>query len=99
MDTSIHDWTEGRGEPMVLVNMIDDATSRVLSGFYSGETVEAHFDLLGRWIQRYGRPLALYTDRDSIFEYQDKGRGDPNGQTQFGRALGLNQVNPVCVFP
>ena len=22
MDTSIHDWTEGRGEPMVLVNMI-----------------------------------------------------------------------------
>src|ERR1700679_613614 len=72
---------------MVLVNMIDDASSRVLSGFYSGETVEAHFDLLGRWIQRYGRPLALYTDRDSIFEYQDKGRGDPNGQTQFGRAL------------
>ena len=87
MDTSIHDWTEGRGEPMVLVNMIDDATSRVLSGFYAGETVEAHFDLLGRWLGRYGRPLALYTDRDSIFEYQDKGRGDPNGLTQFGRAL------------
>jgi transposase len=87
MDTSIHDWTEGRGEPMVLVNMIDDATSRVLSGFYEGETVEAHFDLLGRWIQRYGRPVALYTDRDSIFESQSKGRGDPNGLTQFGRAL------------
>jgi transposase len=87
MDTSIHDWTEGRGEPMVLVNMIDDATSRVLSGFYEAETVEAHFDLLGRWLQRHGRPVALYTDRDSIFEYQDKGRGDPNGLTQFGRAL------------
>jgi hypothetical protein len=87
MDTSIHDWSEGRGEPMVLVNMIDDATSRVLSGFYEGETVEAHFDLLGRWIRRYGRPRALYTDRDSIFAYQDKGRGDPNGLTQFGRAL------------
>jgi transposase len=87
MDTSIHDWTEGRGEPMVLVNMIDDATSRVLAGFYQGETVEAHFDLLGRWLQRYGRPVALYTDRDSIFEYQDKGKGDPNGLTQFGRAL------------
>jgi hypothetical protein len=87
MDTSIHDWTEGRGEPMVLVNMIDDATSRVLSGFYQGETVEAHFDLLGRWTQRYGRPVALYTDRDSIFESQSKGRSDPHGQTQFGRAL------------
>ena len=87
MDTSLHDWTEGRGEPMVLVNMIDDATSRVLSGFYPAETVEAHFDLLGRWLRRYGRPLALYTDRDSIFEYQDKGKGDPDGLTQFGRAL------------
>jgi Helix-turn-helix domain len=87
MDTSIHDWTEGRGEPMVLVNMIDDATSRVLSGFHKGETVEAHFELLGQWLRLYGRPLALYTDRDSIFEYQSKGRGDPNGLTQFGRAL------------
>jgi hypothetical protein len=87
MDTSIHDWTEGRGEPMVLVNMIDDATSRVLSGFYEGETVEAHFDLLGQWLRRYGRPVALYTDRDSIFEYQSKGRSDPDGLTQFGRAL------------
>jgi hypothetical protein len=87
MDTSIHDWTEGRGEAMVLVNMIDDATSRVLSGFYPGETVEAHFDLLGQWLRRYGRPVALYTDRDSIFEYQSKGRGDPAGLTQFGRAL------------
>jgi hypothetical protein len=42
---------------------------------------------LGRWLHRYGRPVALYTDRDSIFEYQDKGRGDPSGLTQFGRAL------------
>jgi len=32
-DTSLHDGTEGRGESMVLVNRIDDATSRILSGF------------------------------------------------------------------
>ena len=87
MDTSIHNWLEGRGESMVLVNMIDDATSRIQSGFYEGETVEAHFDLLGRWLKLYGRPVALYTDRDSIFEYHSKGRSDPDGLTQFGRAL------------
>jgi hypothetical protein len=87
MDTSIHNWLEGRGESMVLVNMIDDACSRVHSGFYEGETVVAHFDLLGQWLRRYGRMVALYTDRDSIFEYQSKGRGDPEGLTQFGRAL------------
>ena len=87
MDTSIHDWTEGRGEPMVLVSMIDDATSRVLAGFYAAETVEAHLDLLGQWLRRYGRPVALYTDRDSIFVHPTPGRSDPDVLTQFGRAL------------
>jgi hypothetical protein len=87
MDTSIHDGTEGRGAPMVLVNMIADATSRIESGFYAGETVDAHFDLLGRWLRRFGRPRARSTDRDRIFAYQSTGRGDPEGLTQFGRAL------------
>lgn len=87
MDTSIHDWTEGRGEEMVLVTMIDDATSRLLARFYPGDTVEAHFDLLGRWLTAHGRPMALYTDRHSIFQSQKRGLIDVEGQTQFGRAL------------
>jgi DNA-binding MarR family transcriptional regulator len=87
MDTSIHDWLEGRGDSMVLVAMIDDATSRVEARFYSGETVQSHFDLLGHWLKKHGRPLGLYTDRDSIFEAQSKGRRDFSGETQFGRAL------------
>jgi len=87
MDASIHDWLEGRGETLVLLNMIDDATSRVMARFYREGTVEAHMDLLGRWLRKYGRPLALYTDRHSIFEPQDKGRALPDGTTQFGRAL------------
>lgn len=87
MDASIHDWLEGRGEELVLVSMIDDATSQVLARFYRAGTVEAHLDLLGRWLRQHGRPLALYTDRHSIFEPQDKGRALPEGVTQFGRAL------------
>lgn len=87
MDTSIHEWTEGRGESMALVTMIDDATSRLLARFYPGDTVEAHFDLLGRWLLAYGRPIALYTDRHSIFQSQKRGQIDVEGETQFGRAL------------
>ena len=87
MDTSLHAWMEGRGEEMVLITMIDDATSRLLARFYPGDTVEAHFDLLGRWIQKYGRPLALYTDRHGIFKAHKKGQPDYAGETQFGRAL------------
>jgi hypothetical protein len=87
MDASIHDWLEGRGEELVLLTMIDDATSRILARFYRAGTVETHLDMLGHWLRRYGRPLALYTDRHSIFEPQDKGRALPDGITQFGRAL------------
>lgn len=87
MDTSLHEWTEGRGESMVLITMIDDATSRVLARFYPADNVEAHFDLLGRWLQKYGRLLALYTDRHGIFEAHKKGQPDYEGDTQFSRAL------------
>jgi Helix-turn-helix domain len=87
MDASIHDWLEGRGEELVLISMVDDATSRTLARFYPAATTEAHLDLLGRWLRRFGRPLELYTDRHSIFEPQDKGRALPDAETQFGRAL------------
>jgi transposase len=87
MDTSIHDWTEGRGEDMVLLHMIDDAASRLLARFYDADNVLNHMDLLLRWLQAYGRPLALYTDRHSIFEPQAKGHALADAETQFGRAL------------
>jgi hypothetical protein len=82
-----HEWTEGRGESMVLIHRIDDATSRLLARFYPADTTEAHLELLGRWLQMHGRPLAIYSDRPRIFEPQDKGRADSAGETQFGRAL------------
>ena len=87
MDASIHDWLEGRGEEMVLISMIDDATNRILARFYPAGTIGSPLDLLGRWLREHGRPVALYTDRHSIFEPQDKGRALPDGETQFGRAL------------
>ena len=89
MDASIHDWLEGRGETVVLITMIDDATSRVMARFYPAGTVETHMDLVERWVRRYGRPMAVYTDRHSIFEAHEKGQplADPDAETQFGRAL------------
>src|SRR5436190_2072021 len=87
MDASFHDWLEGRGETLVLIALIDDATGRVLARFYEAGTVVTHMDLLRRWLRKYGRPLAVYTDRHSIFEPQDKGRAVALAETQFGRAL------------
>jgi len=95
MDASIHDWLEGRGESMVLIALIDDATSRVEARFYAAATVATHMDLLSVWLRQYGRPQALYTDRHSIFELQDKGRAVPDGTTQFGRALAELDVDLI----
>jgi transposase len=94
MDASIHSWLEGRGDEMVLVTMIDDATNGFLARFYEGETVEAYFDLVGRWLAKYGRPLAFYTDHDSVFEATSKGE-KIRGTTQFSRAaheLGIELI-------
>jgi transposase len=88
IDASVHEWLEGRGEPMVLITMIDDATSYLLARFYPAGTVEAHMDLVERWLRRQGRPLALYSDRHSIFEPHAKGQPlPPDAETQFSRAL------------
>ena len=67
LDASTHDWTEGRGEAMVLLAMIDDATSRVLARFAPAETTDGYFDLLERWLHAHGRPVALYSDKKSVF--------------------------------
>ena len=93
MDTSEHAWLEGRveAEP-VLVTMIDDATGRVRMRFYPSDTTEANLDLLGRYLRRHGRPLALYVDRNSIFHVnrpasREEALAGREAQTQFGRAL------------
>jgi transposase len=84
-DGSEHDWLEGRGPRMVLLVMIDDATSKTVARFYPAETTEGYMDLLWRYLRKRGRMVALYTDRDSVFcgECPDK----KPAKTQFARAL------------
>ena len=45
-DTSEHDWLEGRGEPMLLINMIDDATSRWFARFVASDSTAENMNLL-----------------------------------------------------
>jgi hypothetical protein len=84
-DGSDHDWLEGRGPRMVLLVMIDDATSKTVARFHPAETTEGYMDLLGRYLRKHGRMVAMYTDHDSVFcgERPDK----KPAKTQFARAL------------
>jgi hypothetical protein len=95
-DTSEHNWLEGRGEKLYLIAMIDDATSRLFARFVRHDSTEENMKLLWRYVERFGRPLAFYTDKASIFRTAGKRRRDEPGvdkdpvempPTQIGRAL------------
>src|SRR6266536_692184 len=95
-DTSDHDWLEGRGDEMVLINMIDDATSRWLARFVLSDSTVENMNLLERYVKEYGRPLAYYTDKAALFQTAEKTkRGESSAgkdrvelpPTQIGRAL------------
>ncbi len=92
IDTSIHDWLEGRGEKMVLIAMIDDATSALWAEFFSSDTSQANMRLLRDYMGRFGRPEAIYCDRASHFDTLAQPDAEETYQgrrpkTQIGRAL------------
>lgn len=96
-DTSTHDWLEGRGEQMYLISMIDDATSRLLARFVRHDTSEENRRLLRWYLERYGRPLAFYTDKAGMFQVAVKSKRQEQREgldqqqmppTQIARALG-----------
>src|SRR5207248_1200479 len=95
-DTSPHDWLEGRGEEMLLINMIDDATSQWFARFVSSDSTVENMNLLERYLKKHGRPLAYYTDKAAIFQTAEKTKRDGSRlgksreelpPTQIGRAL------------
>jgi transposase len=95
-DTSEHDWLEGRGEKLYLMAMIDDATSRLFARFVRHDSTEENMRLLWCYLEKFGRPLAFYTDKASLFRNNETRRRDEPGvdkdavempPTQIGRAL------------
>ena len=95
VDGSRHQWLGEEGPWWTLVGAIDDATGTVpYALFREQEDAQGYFLLLQGVIAAKGIPLALYSDRHSIFVYERRppetleeqflGRPEP---TQVGRAL------------
>lgn len=103
-DTSEHDWLEGRGEELYLIAMIDDATSRLFARFVRHDSTEENMRLLWDYVEKFGRPVAFYTDKASLFQTAEKRKRDEPGvekdpvempPTQIGRGLrelGINWI-------
>ncbi len=95
-DTSEHDWLEGRGEEIRLINMIDDATSRWFARFVKSDSTLENMNHLERYLRKHGRPLGFYTDKAALFQTAEKTKRDGSRKgkkqeelppTQIGRAL------------
>ena len=106
MDTSEHDWLEGRGEKLYLISMIDDATSQLLAQFVRSDSTEENMRLLWRYLENNGRPVAFYTDKASLFQTAPKVARDRKAlpeeerktmpPTQIGRALQELQIGWIA---
>ena len=76
---------DGRGADRV------DATSRVWGRFVEHDSTEENLQTLRDWLERHGRPLALYADKNSLFvttrpqQWAEQLQETP-ARTQFGRA-------------
>ena len=67
MDGSHHNWFGSDHGKKCLMNMVDDATGRTMGLMDNQETTEAAMRLLWRWVDKYGIPLALYTDKKNVY--------------------------------
>jgi len=91
LDGSHHKWFEARAPKACLMNMVDDAQGTTLSWLAEEETIFAAMQLLWHWIERYGIPQSLYTDKKNVYVIDEKTRekAADSGEevfTQFGRA-------------
>lgn len=95
IDGSPHDWFEDRGPRCTLLLAIDDATSRVTAGgFESAETTDGYYRLLRLHLQQFGRFLAAYSDKHSIFRYS--GPSTNEHIPQLHRSLDELEIELIC---
>lgn len=94
-DGSHHPWLEDRGPRLVLHAAVDDATGKILAGWFDDEeTAAGYFQIFRQLALGPGLPLAAYTDRHGIFRRARSGRWSVEEQlqgvrtpTQVGRLL------------
>jgi hypothetical protein len=96
IDGSDHRWFEDRAPACTLLVFIDDATSRLMTlHFTATESTFSYFEATRRYIEQHGKPMALYSDKASVFSANQKSTAD-KGITQFGRALYELNVDTFC---
>ena len=98
IDGSEHAWFEKRGPKCTLLVFIDDATGQLLElRFVPSETFFAYCEAARHYFERFGKPVAFYSDKHGIFRVnQAQTLGKGSGLTQFGRAMQELGIQIIC---
>jgi hypothetical protein len=97
IDGSEHWWFEDRGPQCTLLVFIDDATSRLMYlRFVETESTFDYFHAARAYLERYGKPVAFYSDKHATFRVNKVGATGGDGMTQFGRALHQLNIDIIC---
>jgi transposase len=97
IDGSPHDWFEGRAPKCTLLVFVDDATSQLMHlQFVEAETTFNYFAGVRSYIEEFGKPLAFYSDKFSVFRVNIPNALTGTGLTQFGRALKELKIELIC---
>ncbi|VVE59284.1 ISNCY family transposase [Pandoraea sputorum] len=97
IDGSDHRWFEERGPACTLLVFIDDATGRLMTlHFTQTESTFSYFEALRKYLMAHGKPVALYSDKFSVFYVKDRESAAAKGVTQFGRAAYELNVETFC---
>ena len=97
IDGSPHAWFEDRADSCVLLVFIDDATGKVVElRFVESESFFSYCQAAEAYFKRYGKPVAFYSDKNSIFRVNQPTSGQKDALTQFGRALQELDIQIIC---
>jgi transposase len=97
IDGSYEYWFEDRGEKCCLLVCVDDATSKHMHlRFCRTETTQDYLQFLKDYIKKYGRPLAFYSDKHSIFRVNHRKRLEGAFSTQFQAVLKKLDIELIC---
>ena len=97
IDGSPHDWFEGRAQACVLLVFIDDATGKLVQLlFVESESFFSYCEAAEGYFRQFGKPVAFYSDKNSIFRVNQPSAGTHPDLTQFGRAMQELEIEIIC---
>lgn len=97
IDGCDHEWFEARARRCTVLVFVDDATSALMElRFCASESAFSYFTAMRSYLEQHGKPVALYSDKATVFRVNRKEPRGGTGVTQFNRALSRLLIEILC---